>query len=238
MTAPELIAALLAVTAGAAVQGALGFGAGLVSIPILLLIDPRFVPGPVVIVGLAMNLLAVGADVRHADWRGARWAVLGLVPGTIAATIALSAFTGASMTVASAAAVLAAVAVSAAGLQVPVGRRTMLGAGFFSGYLTGTAGIGGPPLALAYQGAPARTLRATLPAIFVAGGALTLLALARSHHLSSFDWRLGLLLAPGSVIGYHVTRRLTAELDGSSLRGAVLAVSAISALAAIARVLV
>ena len=129
-------------------------------------------------------------------------------------------------------------AVSAAGLRVPVGRRTMLGAGFFSGYLTGTAGIGGPPLALAYQGAPARTLRATLPAIFVAGGALTLVALARTDHLSSLDWRLGLVLAPASVLGYQVTRRLTAGIEGDGLRQAVLVVSAISALAAIARVVV
>lgn len=236
MTTPELLAALLAVTAGAAVQGTLGFGAGLVSIPILLLIDPRFVPGPVVIVGLAMNLLALGTDVRHADWRGARWAMLGLLPGTVAATLALSAFTGASLTVASATAVLVAVAISAAGLRPAARRRTMLGAGFFSGYLSGTAGIGGPPLALAYQGAPARTLRATLPAIFVAAGALSLLALARTHHLSALDWRLGLLLAPGSVLGYQVTRRLTADLDAASLRSAVLVVSATSALAAIARV--
>ena len=238
MTAPELLAALLAVTAGAAVQGAIGFGAGLVSIPLLLLIDPAFVPGPVVIVGLVMNLLAVGVDVRHADWRGARGAMVGLVPGTVVATLALSAFTGASMTVASACAVLVAVAVSAAGLRPPARRRTMLGAGFFSGYLTGTAGIGGPPLALAYQGAPARTLRATLPAIFVAGGLLTLLALSRTHHLSALDWRLGLLLAPGSVLGYQVTRRMTAEVDGASLRSAVLVVSTVSALAAIARVVV
>ena len=238
MTAPELIAALVAVLVGASVQGALGFGAGLVSIPLLLLIDPRFVPGPVVIVGLVMNLLALGADAHHADWRGARWAIAGLVPGTIAASFALSAFTGASMTVASAAAVLVAVAVSAAGLRPQARRRTMVGAGFFSGYLGGTAGIGGPPLALAYQGAPVRTLRATLPAIFVAGGALTLVALARTDHLSSLDWRLGLVLAPASVLGYQVTRRLTAGIEGDGLRQAVLVVSAISALAAIARVVV
>lgn len=237
MTATQLLLALTCVTAGAAVQGAIGFGAGLVSIPLLLLIDPHLVPGPVIIVGLAMNLLALGVDPRQADWRGARWALVGLVPGTVAASWALSVFTGRSLTVLSGAAVLAAVVISAAGVRPPAGRRTMLGAGFFSGYLSATAGVGGPPLALAYQQAPARTLRATLPIVFVAGGLLAVLTLVATGHLSAVDSRTGLVLAPGAVVGYHVSHRLTRDLDGPWVRRAVLGVSAASALVAIAHVL-
>jgi uncharacterized membrane protein YfcA len=51
------------------------------------------------------------------------------------------------------------------------------------------------------------------------------------------DWRIGLLLAPGGAIGYYGSRGIAARIDGDRLRIAVLVVSAVSALAAMARVL-
>jgi uncharacterized membrane protein YfcA len=237
MSNAEIVLALLCVVLGAAVQSSIGFGASLVSIPLLLLVNPMLVPGPAAVAGLTVNLIGMGAGVEHADWRGARWAVVGLLPGTAVAAVALSVFTGTSIAVLSACAVLAAVGVSAAGLQPGSGRRILLGAGFFSGYLNTTAGVGGPPMALAYQDAPAKTLRATLPVVFVAATILTMVTLARTGHLSAVDWRIGLILAPGGAIGYYATRGIAHRIDGDRLRTAVLVVSAVSALAALARVL-
>ena len=208
------------------------------SIPLLLLVNPMLVPGPAAVAGLTINLIGMGAGVEHADWRGARWAVVGLLPGTAVAAVVLSQFTGNAIAVLSAVAVLVAVGVSAVGARPGYGRRVLLGAGFFSGYLNTTAGVGGPPMALAYQDAPAKTLRATLPVVFVAATILTMVTLARTGHLSAVDWRVGLILAPGGAIGYYATRGVAQRVDGDRLRAAVLAVSALSALAALARVLV
>jgi len=232
----EIVLALLCVIVGAAVQGSIGFGASLVSIPLLLLVNPMLVPGPAAVAGLTINLIGMGVGVEDADWRGAKWAVVGLVPGTAVAAGVLSVATGNAVAVLSAGAVLVAVAVSALGVRPGTGRRIFLGAGFFSGYLNTTAGVGGPPMALAYQDAPARTLRATLPVVFVAATVLTMITLARTGHLSAVDWRIGLILAPGGAIGYSATRGLAHRIDGDRLRTAVLAVSAISATAALARV--
>lgn len=238
MSPLEIVLALLCVIVGAAVQGSIGFGASLVSIPLLLLVNPMLVPGPAAVAGLTINLIGMGAGVEHADWRGARWAVVGLLPGTAVAAVVLSQFTGNAIAVLSAVAVLVAVGVSAVGARPGYGRRVLLGAGFFSGYLNTTAGVGGPPMALAYQDAPAKTLRATLPVVFVAATILTMVTLARTGHLSAVDWRVGLILAPGGAIGYYATRGVAQRVDGDRLRAAVLAVSALSALAALARVLV
>lgn len=236
MSPLEIVLALLCVIVGAAVQGSIGFGASLVSIPLLLLVNPMLVPGPAAVAGLTINLIGMGVGVEDADWYGARWAVLGLIPGTVVAAAVLSIATGNAIAVLSALAVLAAVAVSAFGVRPGSGRRIFLGAGFFSGYLNTTAGVGGPPMALAYQGAPARTLRATLPVVFVAATVLTMITLARTGHLSAVDWRIGLLLAPGGAIGYYATRGIAHRIDGDLLRSAVLVVSAVSAVAALARV--
>ena len=237
MSTEEIVLALLCVILGAAVQSSIGFGASLVSIPLLLLVNPMLVPGPAAVAGLTINLIGMGAGVEHTDWKGARWAVLGLLPGTAVAAVVLSMVTGNTVAVLSASAVLVAVGVSAVGAQPGYGRRILLGAGFFSGYLNTTAGVGGPPMALAYQDAPAKTLRATLPVVFVAATILTMVTLARTGHLTAMDWRIGLILAPGGAIGYYATRGIAHRIDGERLRTAVLVASAVSALAALARVL-
>ena len=236
MSTEQLALALLCVVVGAAVQGSIGFGASLVSIPLLLLVDPSLVPGPATVAGLTINLIGMAVGIEHTDWRGVRWASVGLLPGTAVAAAALWWFSGAAIAVLSATAVLAAVAVSAAGLRPRGERRVLLGAGFFSGYLNTTAGVGGPPLALAYQDAPARTLRSTLPVVVVVATVLTMATLIPTGHLTAVDWRTGLLLAPGGAIGYYGSRGIAEKVDGERLRTAVLVVSALSALAAIARV--
>lgn len=237
MTPLHLLLAFGCVALGAGVQGMIGFGASLVSIPLLLLIDPHLVPGPALVAGITINVINLLAGVEHADWRGARWAVVGLLPGTAAAAMLLSVVSGREIAVLSGTAVLVAVAVSAAGARPPAGRRTLLGAGFFAGYLNTTAGVGGPPLALAYQDVSARTLRATLPVVFLAATVLTGVTLARTGHLSALDWRHGLVLAPAGAVGYLATRGFAERIDGTRLRSAVLWVSALSACAAIVRVL-
>lgn len=237
MGTTALVLAFGCVALGAAVQSAIGFGASLVSIPLLLLVDPHLVPGPAAVAGITVNLIAAGAGFAHTDWRGVRWAAVGLLPGTAVAALALSVFSGNAIALLSGTAVLAAVGVSAWGRRPVAGRRTLLGAGFFSGYLNTTAGVGGPPMALAYQDAPARTFRSSLAVVFLAATVLTLAALGRTGHLTAVDWRVGALLAPAGAVGYLAARGLAARVEGERLRTAVLVVSGISALAAIARVL-
>lgn len=237
MDASTLLLALACLAIGAAVQGAIGFGASLVSIPLLLLVDPHLVPGPATVAGLSINLIGMAVGLEHVDWRGVRWASIGLIPGTVVAAIVLSVVSGNTVALLSALAVLAAVGVSAAGLRPAGHRRVLLGAGLFSGYLNTTAGVGGPPMALAYQDAPAKTLRATLPVVFLVATAFTIATLARTGHLDGQDWGIGLLLAPGGAIGFFAARGLAERIDGARLRSAVLIVSGLSALAAVARVL-
>lgn len=236
MTLSQLLLGLLVVSVGASVQATIGFGAALVAVPFLLLIGPGFVPGPIVIAGVAVNLVMLMANWGQADWHGVRWSMLGLVPGTALAGLAVARFSDSSLSLLSAGAILAAVGISAAGHVPHRGRRTMLGVGFFSGYLGTTAGVGGPPLALAYQDAPGHTIRGTLPWVFMVSAALTLVALRLSNHLDMADLGTGLFLAPGGFVGFATSRVLVGRIDDASLRRLVLALSALSAAAVIIRV--
>ena len=60
MWSPEqMLAAFCIVVVGALVQGSVGMGLGLVTVPFLLQVDPVFVPGPVLASGFLLSLLMV-----------------------------------------------------------------------------------------------------------------------------------------------------------------------------------
>lgn len=46
MSALELVVVSLVFAIGSALQGAVGFGANLLAVPVLVLVDPTLVPGP------------------------------------------------------------------------------------------------------------------------------------------------------------------------------------------------
>lgn len=223
------------VALGATVQRALGFGAAMVSVPLLLLVDPRLVPGPVTVAGIALVALMQVGTGRDTDWAGVRWMVLGLVPGTVVAGFALVVLPATALAVAAGVLVLAGVGAVAAERSVVVRRRSLLGSGALSGFMGTAAGIGGPPIALLYSGAHGAVLRATLARVFMASAVLTVATLAWAHRLAAPDWAVGVAMMPGGLLGFAAGGRLAPHLDGDRLRGAVLVVSAASALAAIAR---
>ena len=71
-----LVVTLVTVAFAAAVQGSLGLGMALIAAPILLLIDPRLVPGPFLVAVLVVTVLMTRrewSDVKTTSigWAGA-----------------------------------------------------------------------------------------------------------------------------------------------------------------------
>ena len=90
MSLVDAVIVLLWSVAGFTLQGAVGFGMGLLSSPVFMLIDPRLVPGPVLASTMVFTL-ALTARERHAiDVRGFRWAMIGRVVGTAPAAALLA----------------------------------------------------------------------------------------------------------------------------------------------------
>lgn len=228
--------ATLVVALGATVQRTLGFGAALVSVPLLVLINPRFVPGPFTIAGLAGLALMVWGTHRETDWRGVRWMVLGILPGTVVAGVALATLPQDALSLAAGVLILGAVAAIVARRHPRVGRRSLLGAGALSGFMGTTAGVAGPPIALLYHREEGAVIRATLARMFLVSAALTLIALGGAHRLGTADWAAGVAMMPGGPIGVVAGRRVATRVNAGHLRIGVLVVSTLSALAVVARV--
>ena len=223
-----LICVAIAVV-GASVQGAIGLGFGLLSAPFLALIDTDFIPGAVLVAVLPLSTSVAVRAYADVDRRSAALALAGRVPGVVAGAFVAAAVSSRALSIGLGAAVLIAIAMSIWLPAVPTTASLTVGAGAVSGFMGTTTGVGGPPMALLYQRWAPHVVRATLSAYFAAGTVLSIVALTVAGDLTGRQWRLGLLLLPGVVIGLAVSPWLRRHVDGPRFRPILLGICASSA---------
>ena len=233
----KLLAACGVMTIGSALQGSVGFGSALVAAPLLVLIDPSLVPGPLLFCALVLTILMLYRERQAMDVSGLKWGILGQLLGTFAAVVLLTNVPEKGMMLTLGALVLFAVALSASGLHVNPTMWTLLSAGALSGFMGTTSSIGGPPIALLYQNAPGARLRSTLSGYFTLGTIMSLLALAAVGRFGRYEFWSALALLPGVLIGFALSARTLRLLDRGYTRAAILTVSAVSAAIVILRAL-
>jgi uncharacterized membrane protein YfcA len=226
----QYVLAILVVAVGATIQGSLGFGLGLVSAPALALIDETFIPGPLLLVGVAVTLTVFLRERGAVDWKGMKWAIFGRIIGTIAGGWAVVAFSKNAVIVLVALLVLAGVLMTSIGWKIKTNRVTLSIAGVVSGIMGTLTSVGGPPMALVYQRETAQKLRATLAGFFLVGATFSLLTLVVSGGMSRHDFTLGSFLLPGYLIGMIANRWASKFLDQGYSRIAVLSFSALSSI--------
>lgn len=229
------LAANAAVAFGATVQGAVGFGMALVAAPLLVLIRPDLVPGPLLINGLALTLLVARRERDAIDLLGVKWALVGRVPGVVLGALALATIPVKEMSLLVGLAVLAGVALGFSRVKLSPGPRILFGAGLLSGVFGTIASIGGPPLALVYQHEPGPKLRGTLAGYFIVGALMSLVALVAVGRYGAVELIWTLLLLPGTVLGFFCSSRFTSWVDAGRTRRAVLGITVAAGVAAVLR---
>lgn len=235
MSPPELIAASAIVAAGAVLQGSVGFGLGLFAVPLLLLVNTRLVPAPLLLASGVLTILLTHRERHGIITSDLKWSLSGRLLGTLPALAVLSIVPGDRLGVAFAALVLLGVGLSVSGWHFPPTPRVLLGAGALSGFMATIAAIGGPPMALVYQRETGPRIRGTLSAYFVVGVTISLIGLAMVGRFGWMEVALAAALIPGILTGFLVSRHTARALDRGYLRPAVLIVSAASAVLVIAK---
>jgi len=221
----------------ALLQGAVGFGLGLIAIPFLIYLDLRFVPAPLLVAALTLHMLVLRRDRTGVDKSGLTMLLSGRVLGTIPAAVLLAYLPLDSMKILLAAVVLAGAVMGflhSGGHPTPA---VLFGAGTASGFMATAAGLGGPPVALVYQRVEGLRLRGTLAAYFIVGTVVSLAALTLAGRFGTEEIRLSMFLIPGTILGYFMSRPAAAYLDSGRTRVAVLTVSALAAVSVILTVL-
>lgn len=231
----EALLATIILAVGSCLQGAVGFGGNLVAAPLLVLVDERFVPAPLIVASAVLNLLVGRREGSGAIDPGVDRAIGGQVVGAVVAGAVLASLPSEDLSLLFAGCVLAAVALSASGLHPRPTARTLVAAGTMSGFMGTVAGIGGPPIALVYQRAPVPVLRATLARYFLVGTFVSLPTLALVGVLGGKELVAALVLLPGTVLGFAASRPLVHRLAERSVRPVVLVLSAAAAVAVVIR---
>jgi uncharacterized membrane protein YfcA len=235
LTLAEFVVALMAVAVGSVVQGSVGFGANLIAVPVLAVLEPEALPATLT---LAIVPLAIGMARREShgvDWPGVRWVMSGRLPGTVIGAVVVASVAGDTLSVLAGCGVLLAVAMSVVTTNVPMTPGSTVAAGVASGAMGTATAIGGPPLALLYQHHEGPVVRATLAVTFGIGTVLSIAGLLIAHAVAGWHIALAAALLPGTLAGLWVSSRVTHRIDGPWLRPTILTFAALAATVAVAR---
>jgi uncharacterized protein len=226
-----LALAIAAMFGGAAAQASIGMGLNLFTVGILALINPVFVPAPILV---HSSVLSVVASVR---WRQdinvgeVYLSILGLIIGTLLALSVLALVSLDHLPKVFGLIIIVAVTITALGVRLPLTRSTIVAASTAAGIMGTIAGVHGPPIALVYQRETPARIRAALLPFFAVANPISLLALAS---VGQFGWRevhASILLLPGLAAGYLFAPVLIRGLSPAIVRAAILLVSAASGVA-------
>lgn len=227
----------LAIGAGAALQGAIGFGLALLAGPFLVMIHPGLMPGPMLVTALLLTLLTARREWHGVRVREVALAMVGRIPGSALGALLLTAVPLEHSRLLFGGIILAGVGLSVAGWHLRPTPRGMVIAGLLSGIM-GTAGaVGGPPMALIYQNAPGVALRGTLSFFFVVGSTISMIALALAGRFGPGEVMAGLATLPGILAGFWVSGFLAGRLDQGHTRKAILGLSFVAGVAVVVQAL-
>lgn len=225
--------AVLIVLIGSATQASIGVGLGLLAAPTLTLIDPGFIPGAIALSVVPLTVGMAWREREHID-PTIYQAVGGRIVGIVIGAWTVSRAGQGAIAIVIGVSVLLAVIGSASGVHFATSRRNLLIAGTTSGFTGTVAGIGGPPMALTYQHADPRTLRASLAIFNTIGSLFIIPSLVIADVINGREVALGLLLVPGVVAGLWLGRIGVARIPAHRVRPFVLAACATSAVVLLA----
>ena len=232
MTLGIYVLVFLVVAVASTVQSSAGIGQGLIAAPLLRLIEPDLLPGPIVIAGFLTTVVVATRDGQPRDLRQVSPAIIGRFTGGLIAIGLLATLSERGLTIAIGIIVLVLVVLRLLGVRVAMTNRSLAGAGVASGIGGTIAALGGAPMGLLYeQHTKARDFRGPIAVFGVVGNGISLVLLALAGELGGQAWRYGLALLPPLAVGWVLARWVTPIIDRGFLSPIVLGVSSASAAA-------
>ncbi|SIS45718.1 sulfite exporter TauE/SafE family protein [Neptunomonas antarctica] len=228
-SAYELLA-LLIVTSGVILQTWVGIGFGLLAAPLLYLIDPAYIPAPILILGFFLSFLLVLNSQNKVSWRRVLPAIIARFPGSLCGAMLLVAVPAYMLSLLFGSMLLVAVGVSLRTCKVTITPVNLCIGGFFSGLVGTVTSVGGPPIALVYQEENRITARNELAVFFLIGTPISIFFLAVQGSVALSDVMLSLKMLPGVFIGFGCAHVWDSRINTSSAKSALLVISSASAL--------
>lgn len=214
----EAVLAAFIVMGGATLQGTIGFGMSLVTAAMLALVDPDFVPVPLLANAVLLNLMITGSERQHLAVKTAFWPIVGRSLGAVFTVYLLTTLPQEHMELFFGSLVLLAVILIKSGWHIRETRRNLLIAGTLSGIMGTAVAIGAPPLALALDQSDAARFRSTIAGICLVGAFISFVCLALGGVVTERKLLMAVLVMPGMLLGFVISRRTRRLVDGQRLR--------------------
>ncbi len=221
----EVLLVNLILLIGACLQGLLGFGLGLFSAPLLFLLAPQYVPGPMILNALLLTLLMSLRNHQDLQWRQTSYALAGGTIGVLGAALLMSVLVFAQYRKLFGALIVIAVLLSMIGARPALSGRNNLIAGIFSGFMGTATSAGGAPMGLLYQHADARLRNANLSVFFLYINIFGMVVLWLGGISGWADLCLFLQSVPALLLGWGMSGYVGRYLHGRRLRQLILLVA-------------
>ncbi|MEE2762742.1 sulfite exporter TauE/SafE family protein [Marinobacter sp.] len=231
----QILLANLAILAGSCLQGVAGYGIGTLAAPLLFLVSPLLLPGPLILNATVLTILMLIRNRGALQVRQVRFAIWGGALGTALAGLTLLVLSPTGFELIFGVLILTGVALSVAGLRPTLNARNSVIAGAASTYMGTITAVGGPPIAMIYQNEKGPLVRANMSAFFLTASFFSLSALLLSGYLGLRELQLFGLTFPGVLIGFWLSGRLVNRMPFDGLRPVILAVAAVAGAAALVR---
>ncbi|MEM8915331.1 MAG: sulfite exporter TauE/SafE family protein, partial [Pseudomonadota bacterium] len=214
----ELCLVTLVILIGSAIQAAIGMGLNLFAIPLLLLIDPIYAPGPVLVASFALLSLALWRVPAKVDRTELKFALIGMATGTAVAGLVAALIDSSSLTRLLGAFVVLGVGLALSGWSAALNQRSLIAAGGGAGFLGTIAGVHAPPIALLYQRLEPDRVRGAILTFVGIGNLLSIIALVIVGRFGSDQALATMLLIPGVLSGLWLAPALARLINARLLR--------------------
>ncbi|MBF0435038.1 MAG: sulfite exporter TauE/SafE family protein [Magnetococcales bacterium] len=226
----QLLLSWFAVAIGALVQGTIGFGIALIAAPMLLIIHPPLVPGPLMLATFFLTTLTWWRERAGVHWPDIPSALVGRFAGTLAGTYAMVSLPADILITSMGLLIVLAALLSGTTRPFQPSSSLLLWAGLLSGIMGTMTAAGGPPMLLAYQHTPGPRMRATLGAFFSIGIILSLTSLATVQRFGAAEILMGLSFVPPIIVGFLLSNSTIHRINRERVRNLALTLSAGSGL--------
>lgn len=227
--------AFLTIIVAAVAQSTIGVGFGIVAAPVLAVLDPVLVPGPLLVLAMLTSLLVAVRDRRDMRFGNLGFALGGRVVASVFGALTASLLSPQAFLLVFATLIMLAVGLSLSGWRIAASNRNLFFAGAASGYMGTITSVGTPPMAIVYQYSPGAEVRANMSAFLVAGALVSILSLAAFGEFTWTSLALSVKLLPALVLGFWLSGPIKRFTDRGWMRPAMLVLCAAASAVLFAR---
>lgn len=230
---PDIVFVYFILIIGACLQCVIGFGLGLLCVPVLYWLMPELVPAPMILNALLITALLTIKHRGAIDIKQTGYSIIGGAIGVLGAAAVMVYVDSQQYRLLLGCCLLIAVGLSLTGWSPKLTMFSNIVASIASGFIGTTTSAGGAPMGLLYQAQNKDKIKANLSIFFVFINLFGISALLLTGSADINDILLFLKCLPAILIGWAASYFVNSSINEKATRILIILVASFSGLALI-----